>query len=317
MPSVLAHYIFLKEGDKNLPSIANIGAQGPDPFFFNVIALKNDTNNKRVTSVGHFMHNVDPFVTFEYCMNYIMNADEKEKPILLAYFKGMLAHYSLDSVAHPYIFYKSGFVTDDESKAQDFFYAHASIETMIDANLKETFKCKTSAGKAIKAKKKELKIVSKMLYHYLNDVWHLDYVEEDSFYKAARRMHLGYSIIYSHTGFRKSIYRKLMKVSLINVLSTPKLKDVPPLDFLNLKHEPRYDCVTGDNEKTTNFYEIFDEGIEKFHKFEAVVDGILAGTSTVEDMRPITRLIDHDGKRVGSSMRYYKLIWDELEKDKK
>ena len=60
------------------------------------------------------MHNIDPIITFKYFIEYIKKSSEEDKKILIPYFEGMLAHYALDSVAHPYIFYISGFVRDDK-----------------------------------------------------------------------------------------------------------------------------------------------------------------------------------------------------------
>ena len=40
MPSTLTHYTFLTLVEPNISKIGFIGAQGPDPFFFNFASFK-------------------------------------------------------------------------------------------------------------------------------------------------------------------------------------------------------------------------------------------------------------------------------------
>lgn len=57
----------------------------------------------------------------------------------LAYWMGFLAHYALDSIAHPYIHYYAGMHTMEEPQQNGEKYNHKLLENIIDFLLSENF----------------------------------------------------------------------------------------------------------------------------------------------------------------------------------
>ena len=125
MPSILTHYIFNQSLNSSTSLEANIGSQGPDPLFFYFCGLKNYPNTKLICEYGNVLHKMNPTSTLIYFYNYALKQNSDDKNILLNYLKGFISHYSLDSTAHPYIFYKSGFsLTDDKKEVKKYFLDH-------------------------------------------------------------------------------------------------------------------------------------------------------------------------------------------------
>lgn len=106
MPGHYAHYRFasaqLREMDSECKKTVNrfrrlydVGAQGPDPFFYFNPFAKN-----KVHELGHRIHMSPGRAFFERaCRTYRLQPTEGG----LAYLYGCLNHFVLDSVCHPYV----------------------------------------------------------------------------------------------------------------------------------------------------------------------------------------------------------------------
>ena len=142
-----------------------------------------------------------------------------------------MSHYVLDRTCHPYIFYKTGFPL----KGTIFSIYHSLLETDIDVLMEENFNDKPSFKEMLKVDNKDLKLVSKMM-KALADYLNKDRIDEKSYYHSVKTMLTVNRCINSKIfGFRKFIFSHLMKNSVINSMSHPKLKNLDKnIDYLNL-----------------------------------------------------------------------------------
>lgn len=106
-----------------------LGTQGPDFFYFHRIHFWTDKGS--LYYIGTLFHKEIISQFFELSLDYIMNRPDSEKEVLLAYLYGYVCHYALDTEAHPYVFYKTGFARKGE-KSSKFKIYHRKFEYAID-----------------------------------------------------------------------------------------------------------------------------------------------------------------------------------------
>ena len=135
MPGFITHYLFGCETIKNIKdsgirkilkdnkNIYALGLQGPDIFFYFPYSFTG--NRKRLASV---MHVYDTGRFFNNLIEEIEKLKDKDKNVGIAYLLGFLGHYSLDTICHPYIYYRTGYL----NKGKDYFGKHTDFETDVD-----------------------------------------------------------------------------------------------------------------------------------------------------------------------------------------
>ena len=112
MPAMVTHYLFerrvaailKKEGhpvaDREL---AEIGAQGPDIFFFHrVMPWQRGVSH---VPEGKKLHKISPARLFEGFREVINRTEEPDRTRMIGYVQGFFCHYALDRAAHPFVLY--------------------------------------------------------------------------------------------------------------------------------------------------------------------------------------------------------------------
>lgn len=130
MPNQYAHYRFGTAQLKIMPqdaqricrihrSLYDLGLHGPDIFFYYNPATKN-----KLAALGHKYHFQSGFTFFfRVCRMLRLNPSEEG----LAYLFGVLGHYCLDAVCHPYV----------NKIAEDGSITHTEMETEFERLLLE------------------------------------------------------------------------------------------------------------------------------------------------------------------------------------
>ena len=147
MPGLITHYICGQGVLQALPNeiavviekhrrLYNIGCQGPDIFFYYLSgALK-----KGLRGIGTKMHNENVGAFLRAVADGLAQLSDDERTGVFAYFCGYLTHYCLDCATHPYVYYKTGFLREDDSDLRrinrlKFLAYHMRFETAIDVLL--------------------------------------------------------------------------------------------------------------------------------------------------------------------------------------
>lgn len=129
MPAFYAHYRFgcdvLKQLPEDIRSICtahrglfDIGLHGPDIYFFYRPVLPNKVNR-----IGYAAHKRSGRYFLQRAQKVIASAHDKDAA--RAYFYGLLCHFTLDSICHPYI----------HTAMKEFNVTHAATETAFDRAL--------------------------------------------------------------------------------------------------------------------------------------------------------------------------------------
>lgn len=187
LPGFTTHYIFglkaffqlpdcvLKSIISNHKDLFRLGLQGPDIFFCHPKAAIG-TNQR---NVGSQMHELKVNEYFENCLDLIETLQDNQQEMAIAYVAGFFCHYVFDSVMHPYIYSRVGYVPNLKKGAGQISGAHAQLETMIDNWLLQYYK----GDEAKKFRKiftvmlpqKKIEFVAQFLSKTINETYYKDY----------------------------------------------------------------------------------------------------------------------------------------------
>lgn len=133
MPSVISHYLLagrmlarLRETHPDFKVNQNAlywGAQGPDFLYA--------SPEKKLREAADLLHRGDPYQTLSFITSY---AQDTKNDTDKSYALGFLAHYALDSAAHPFVLYGAGQIAAPDAGLTESI-AHSLIEVTLDVIL--------------------------------------------------------------------------------------------------------------------------------------------------------------------------------------
>jgi hypothetical protein len=175
----------------------------------------------------------------------------------------------LDSLAHPYVFYKTGFIRQGEHRTYKYSCYHHMFEYAIDFLLLELISgekpCDKNKCMLMKADKKELQTVGSMYEYALYNAYNVK-VRANDIVRSIKDMSSIHRILRDKTGIKKKIFLGLEGslgcAPLISSMIYP-LNITDRFDYLNSKHEswvyPHDDIV----KVKQSFLEMFDQAVLK------------------------------------------------------
>lgn len=304
MPSILTHYYFINdclnekyEFLKNEKEIALLGAQGTDPFYFYGNLIKH-ADKKDVNDFASLIHNDNPFRLYKHFIDEANKRNNEERDFIFSYVFGLLNHYMLDRVTHPFVFYHSGI---DEG----FLKNHQHYETNIDVLLRLHYNEYIAPYKAMEVDKNDVDNLSNIYYSFseLNNLL----LEENTFTKAYNDMISIQKALYSRTGIKKWFFHTFMKNSTIDNMSMPKrIED--NIDYLNL-NKNLWQHPTKNFKMSLSFIELMEHAKKEFDKLGNI---LLKAYNHLEYEKELEKFIDninHSGITVGDKMLYSNSIY--------
>jgi hypothetical protein len=125
MHDVLADDI-LKQSKTNLiPDYVKMGAQGPDPFYFNVFGI-DQMKSKKLADLMHEEKINEMLISM---LHYVKTNYSLE---LHSFFVGFLTHYALDTTIHPYIYHHAGNYKKSDPLTKVHRGLHMKFERRVD-----------------------------------------------------------------------------------------------------------------------------------------------------------------------------------------
>ncbi|MBP3853463.1 MAG: zinc dependent phospholipase C family protein [Erysipelotrichaceae bacterium] len=276
MPNIITHVLFARDMmdnkldakkmslvEKN-PQLFEVGSNGPDFLFFHDTTPKHVVGKSRLRKLGTFCHrrNINDF--YHDAFQTIRN--EKNKTIReqeTIYLMGHLCHWALDSVAHPYIFYRTG---SGDTKAQ---FRHHRIESLIDAAM---LKVKTGqtvkqfkAHEICKVSMEDARAITR-IYHSVAE--HVYGIKERP-YEFLQALNDWYSIqklLNDGNGKKiktfQAVERLIGQIGLVSAMIVPK-NPVDPCDICNLLHKewvhPCDKALVSDD----SFMDLYDKALNR------------------------------------------------------
>lgn len=166
MPAIYSHWAFGRECIGLMPEklqyfvnkyrdYYDLGVQGPDMFFFNLIS-------KKTIATGKSLHNTPAKVLFKN-FKKVFNKHE-EKAEMLVYMSGFLTHFLLDSMCHSYVVRKSEVSNITHSLVESQWDRHLMLRDLRKPNL-------VDRSESIHPNANNTKIISYLYEMKHNDVY--------------------------------------------------------------------------------------------------------------------------------------------------
>lgn len=299
MPNLITHYIYSHEaikatGNKNIiktvseyENVFNLGAQGPDIFFY--YKIFNFLGAKKIRKVGSRMHKEMTGNYFKSVLQYIKKTTGREYEILCSYLYGIITHYAIDLSTHAYIYYKTGFVRKGESYTYKYSCHHRSFETAIDTILAHEKlgmpPYKIRPYKLISLDKDVRYIIAKMISEAVNRTYGAS-ITVNHAYKAIRSMYRVFRLLSDRSGTKKALLDFLEKLlcqpALLSSAVYPvKLKN--DIDFMNKSHSIWFHPCDKSVARRESFYDLLDNAVKESKELCEAVYEYLTDEINLED----------------------------------
>ena len=313
MPNIITHYNFCNNRvNDDLKKIALLGSQGPDPFFFSLTAFK--LSSKKYSSLASSMHRMDPYRMYKYMIDYALSKSGKERDILFSFIRGLMYHYCVDRNCHPYVFYLTGFKTEENKGKLKKKLSHSGFETYIDVLLSQKYGIKVNPVETIKAPEEQIQLVSVMIYHFVKDVLNIDNMDSSSYYDCVKGMQRFQKLVYSPSGIKKKIYSIFLRKTPLDDMCMPKeVKYNDVLDCMNEKKQVWLEPDSG-KERNDTFYEVLDMATKDGDVVDEILQLAYNGKNYDKKLKEFTNEINHHGFNPDDKKKYYSLITNRLKK---
>ena len=284
-----------------------LGSNGPDIlFYYKVFPWEDQVLNKEIAAYGSLVHveHVNDFYT--YALNFIRNIeDPKRKEILTAYLAGHFMHWSLDSLAHPFVFYRSGEIAG----ATKFW--HYRYESMIDSLMVTYYKRKQltdlKASRFVNVSREERRIIASFYQAVLKDVFKIDteaIIIDSAINSFKKILHFLYDPQNIMTPIVKKMQSKPWEFTSHMVNSQIDAE----YDVLNLKKEAWSNPTDINDVSNLSFIDLYEESVELGGVLiDALNDGLAHKRDNFDDI-----LQDRGyetGRHVDIKMQYYDSIY--------
>ncbi len=283
MPALITHRLFGEESIAALPQgvIASedercaflLANQGPDPFFFRV-------RTPQVAScmrLGRVMHRSRMTRQFAALRDGVAHLQKREAGVGRAFVLGLLSHYALDRVAHPFVYAQQwGIQQQDADLADSGSAVHAVIESDLDVLMLQLKRSNATVESyppegVITTTDRINKVAGALLSFMAHGVYGLD-VGASEYGGAVADMKLAYRLIEPvssrHVAPLISGAEGLVKnYSLLGALAH-RITSEPPRGAGNLDGRAWEDPFTH-AESTESFPEVFDRALAGYAELSA------------------------------------------------
>ena len=293
------------------PKAFLLGSNGPDMlFYYKAFPWQDQKLNKHVKEFGDAVHREHINDFYNHALGFILKTkDEHRKTVLISYMAGHFLHWSLDTLAHPFVFYRSG-PLKGKSK-----YWHYRYESMLDA-LMVTY-VKKRDMKSLKAYRfvdvsdDEKRIISSFYQQMLADVFGI-YTKPEIIASSISSFKSMLKFLYDPRNLITPLIEKLENKMAEPWAFTSHIvnSDIDAkFDVLNLRRDTwanPTDQVDISNQSFIDLYnESIDLGVELLKEFD---EALLGKRDNFDDLLENRQYLT--GRKVGLEMKYYDSIYD-------
>ncbi len=298
MPNIVTHYLCGLKSIKNIENIKcreliekfqtvfNLGTQGPDILFYHEVWPWR--SKKLLSNIGNTLHTTKVNQVFKAIIDYIVKQNEDIKNILTVYFMGFLSHNCMDSISHPYIYYRSGFKTETNSNENLFICYHRKFETSIDVLMCDMLLNKKvheiRPYELISITSTEQNIISEMYSSVIKTVFNIQ-IPKKEICKAIKDMVFVEKLCKDTNGIKRKIVSKIDDLIYgfplySSIIFPHKITD--GLDYLNLNN--RQWCMPHDEniKSRLSFIDLFNEACKRTQRFcDIIYSSIFCDNSNI------------------------------------
>lgn len=295
------------------PRVYAMGSSGPDfLFYYKILPWERKNPLVRVKEIGNLIHSSRINDFYQSALGYIQTVTHTEsREIMTVFLAGHLAHWSLDSIAHPYVFAKTGEIGKGDTK-----YWHFRFESMLDTLMVtqvKGFKIENIRMPEFVATNKSTRKAVATLYQQIvldlfNENIDLKIYEEclSSMANAAKLLYDPYTLKFPGIQCGEKVAGKLWEFSGHMVIGEPDLKH----DILNLAHQPWTHPCDKTMVSTDSFLDLYLQAKDRAMAVLYALEGIITMTQPKSSLNLITRDLTYDtGLKNPPEMQYYDPIY--------
>ena len=312
MPGYLSHYLFSigtarrLQDSKAYPILTQyrkafcLGGEGPDIFLYYF-----PSHLHKNISLGSRLHKTKTKEFLSTGIRYITTKNNyQEKEILYTYLSGLLCHYTLDTIAHPYIeaFANPSWDKIDQSLRS---YQHCSLETTLDANLLfkylRKFPSEQDYVSITNPKGKERHLIATFLSLTCNKVYGseagYDLTSASQMYRAVSLFPYTAACLKDTNGIKKPLFKTIEKLLHIPyrpscIISSDDLQ--MNLDIMNLTHRLWSSPFEPQRIRRESFIDLFNLGIDSAYKRCQILYSILFQCEDKQQQHSLIQILIDD-----------------------
>ncbi len=322
MPDIMSHILMGYDVINNLPSsnsfkqaaanhsgLFNDGLQGPDPFFY----LENFPWGKHsLKNIGNLMHKEKTGVfllDLIESLGNLGNCPEMKASCLC----GLICHYCLDTICHPYIFYFSGF--DYSGNNPKYSVCHKKFETILDMLLVRQM-VKEPSRFITRADFLETSEDVHCAYEDFSKEILLLYGKSISTamcLKSLRYMKYSLKVLHDPIGLKRPLI--LLSDSIFRThgmysATVYDYKKIKSIDYANISHETWKHPVTGEA-STDSFFDLYEKAAANAVKLISAADDYLNGKFDKSELQGLFPDLDYNtGLKGDDPMVFHKCLFD-------
>lgn len=314
MPGFTTHYIFGMKAYNDMPNnplkwitakhrwLYQLGLQGPDMFFYNIPVLRH----RDYRNVGSYMHEHHVSEFFACCLEQIDSiASRHQREEAISYFAGFLNHYLADSICHPFIYARIGYVASNPTAKHPG--SHAALENELDAILLKRYKQKKPSEfnqtASICLNGQELQFISRFLSECINKAYY-PLTSENRYqvtpamvHRSVWAMRLGCRTLADKTGKKKNSIEFVESLFLKKPIASAKVVTDSISNYrksCNLEHEPWCNPWDPSIASTVSFVDLFHQTLAKCSQVYYYLNQCISG-STPMNQEHVAALLNELG----------------------
>lgn len=276
MPNVLTHGLMALKAKEHVSAsqiqqaiskhrdVYLFGSNGPDfLFYYNVWPWLDQKEADRVSEHGTIMHKekINEFIDTMIAIAK-KQTNNQARNIMISFIAGYLCHWALDSVAHPFVFYRSGNMNGKRK------YDHYRYESMIDSKMVvEVYQEKLSkypSKKFLSMNKTSERVVSFLVSHAHQRVYDSTLSSEECL-SAMKRAKQILPLFFDPYTIKHRVIRPIEQLMLDGQRVITSHMVIGRLnhmyDELNINRQVWYNPTYPDNPHNESFIELFERSV--------------------------------------------------------
>ena len=325
MPNIITHALLAQDAIESIdaptlteliakyPRVYAMGSSGPDfLFYYKILPWEKADPTVKVKEIGNLIHSTRINDFYQSALGYIQTVkDDEARDIMTVFLAGHLAHWALDSIAHPYVFAKTGEIGKGATK-----YWHFRFESMLDTLMVTQVKGykieNIKMPDFVSSNKVTRKAVAELYRQVVLDLFNEDIDEKiyeeclASMASTAKLLYDPYTLKFPGIQLGERAVGKLWEFSGHMVIGEPDLKH----DILNLAHKPWTHPCDDTLVSTESFLDLFMKAKERAKAVLYALDGIITMSQPKSSLNLITRDLTYDtGLKNPPEMKFYDPIY--------
>ncbi len=325
MPNIITHALLAQDAIESIetpnlsvliakyPQVYALGSSGPDfLFYYKILPWEKADPDHKMREIGNLIHGSHINDFYQTAIEIIQKTlNETNREIMIVFLAGHLAHWALDSIAHPYVFAKTGVIGSGPTK-----YWHFRFESMLDTLMVtqvKGFKIENiPMPEFVDSNETTRKAIASLYRQIVLNLFKYDVSESvyetclESMATTAKLLYDPYTLKFPLIQLGEKLTGKLWEFSAHMVIGIPDRQH----DILNLTHQSWHHPCDDGLVSTESFLDLYLKAKDRAQAALYALDGILNSTQPKASLNLILREYNYDtGMKNPPQMKFYNPIY--------